>query len=542
MSIYIRNPERIDELFVQLEDDPEDDHHIAIEFRETLVKNMRSQTLEKGFVKDWIDSLETDSPLVEGVNAYCDWIYDDSFDGAQSALDQFSDGLAEAREKDWSNLAVFSIEQLVSLKAELGGFSPCDELMTVTEILYEEYVGSDVHLGNASRLINLVVEHSREADQDTLEKTVEYCDEQASLLRDAENFHSERNRLEQALELAEDVGRNPESFQTQIIESWDVERETTCESGSLREYILLQEALDNCQSFASSSTLKSWRAELQSIAPTAIEDMEEFEFSLEVPDEAVDALIHEFEEVADRESMEYALFSLVQMRPHAFAIPKSDPDQPERLTDALPRKKISAIGTSTSTDYKTEYEFASTFLERIIGSVFNELFDRGILEQRTVVNLVKRFDGLNEDDTAFTEEIMDHLLEGEHVAAFHIGIPHFERVLLKLLNRQGESILVEYEHGTRTNSLGTLIGKLGSYLDEEYVSYLLYMYTDPQGENRRNLTAHGHISYQEIDLRYPTTVLLDILAVGSSLTFDELVDEWGEPETLNAWTASQLSL
>lgn len=543
MAVYISTPERIDELFEEIEESPEDDYRLAVEFRENLVKHMQSETLDKSFVQDWLNDIETDHAILDGIAALCSWRYeDDEFAAAQDALDQFDTAVADAREKNWKNLAMFSLEQLVDLKAELSGFTPQGELQTAVDILHEDYDGADVHLGNASRLIDLVTDHSRGAEQDTFEQAFAYCDRQADLLHDAGNFHSERNRLDQALELAQVLEEDVAPLQDRYIDSWETERETECERGTTRDHALLQQTIEECRSFASSATIQRWEAELQAIAPSVVDDMTPIESTVEIPTELIDALIEDVEEIAERESQVYALFSLIQMRPHVMSIPKRDSEQPDGLTDVLPRKKISKMGASTSSDYKMGHELAHAFAERFVASVFTELFDRDIFGGEAVVDLVEYFDGVGEDDIAFTEEIVDQYVAEDHVAAFYIGVPHFERVLLNLLNHRGESILVEHEQGTRTNSLGTLIEKLRPYTNEEYVSYLDYMYTDPEGQNRRNLAAHGHLSYGEIDVRFATTVLLDLLSVGCDLCFDDLVAELGTPETLDAWTSSEWAL
>jgi len=108
-------------------------------------------------------------------------------------------------------------------------------------------------------------------------------------------------------------------------------------------------------------------------------------------------------------------------------------------------------------------------------------------------------------------------------------------MLLHQLNHHGQSIIGLKEDGTITSALGTLIGTLGDYLSDDYVDYLSYRYTDRSGQNRRNLAAHGLVSYDQIDRRYTTSLLLDLLAVSCALNHDTLAAELGDPADLPAW-------
>jgi hypothetical protein len=538
MGVYVVSPEIIDTLFADAEDEPDKNRNLAIALRRDIVENMWNETLDEPFVQDWIADIETDHPTIDGIDALCSWIYDDgddAFASAQTALDHFDAALTDVRDKDWHGMAVFLVEQRIKVKAGLSGVSTQVDLVTADDLLHDAYHGPDISLGDASRLVDLVIDHKHEATQDTLEQTLEYCEEQAAVLHDAEVFDTERHRLEQGIVLARYLDQDVTGLENRIIRSWDSQLETEYEGGSTRDYILVEKALDDCESFAPSSKLDEWKTRLQEIAPQAVEDMTVIEQTLELPTQAVDSLVAEIEAVAVDTSPEHALFSLVQQRPHIASVATQDPDHPEKVRDMFSQIKVSDIGTSVSTRYRTEHEIMFTIRELIVTQAVTEIFERDVLDRDAVLTLVDRFAGLEEEDIAFLTDIVDHYVRGEDVAAYHIGLPYFERMLLHQLNHRGESIIGLKEDGTITSALGTLFETLRNYLDDEYVDYLSYRYTERSGQNRRNLAAHGLVSYDQIDSRLTTSLLLDILAVGCSLNADSLATDLNSPANLPTW-------
>jgi hypothetical protein len=535
MGIYMSSPQRIDTLFDEIGAEPDNESYLAMEFRENLVKNMRSQTLDEEFVKNWLDEIETDHPMLDGIRALCGWVYHEDFDSAQAALTHFSDALYEAMENDWSNLTVFNLEQLVALNATLGGHTPCDELKTAVDVLEADYEGADVHHGNASILLQLIIENKEKAANETLQQALEYCQEQASTLHDDENFYSERNRLGQAITLARDLGRNVADLESRIVDSWDTQLDTEYEGGSTRDLILVGKAMQDCQDFAPSSKLDEWKQDMQEIATQAVEGMTEVEHSVGIEHSVIDALVDGVEALDDRESPVFALFSIAYFRPHVREVEKRDIDQPDSFRDAFNHVKVSELGTAGGTDYRTEEELEAVLMEQILTDVFRECFDRGVISGGSVIDLVERFAGLEEEDINYFNELVDHYANEEYIAAYHIGTPHFERVLLKMLNAKGESIIALKPDGTITSALGTLFEKLGAYTDTAYAEHLQYKYTERGGQNRRNLAAHGLVSYDQVDTRLTTGLLLDLLAVGCDLNHNGLVSELGDPEIPPGW-------
>lgn len=538
MGVYIVSPEMIDTLFADANENPDKNQQLAIALRRDIVENMWDETLDEAFVQDWLADVETDHPMIDSIDALCGWIYgdgDDAFASAQTALDHFDTALIDARDKGWHGMAVFLVEQRLEVKSGLSGVSAQDDLATAADLLHNAYRGTDVSLGDANRLVDLVIGHKHEATQDTLERTLEYCEEQATVLHDAEDFDTERHRLEQAIMIARYLNQDVTNLQDRIITSWDTQLEVEYEGGSTRDYSLVQKALDECESFASSSKLDEWKTRLQEIAPQAVEDMTVIEQTMELPTQVVDTLVAEIADVADNTSLEHALFSLVQQRPHVASVAAQEPDHSETVRDVYSNIKVSEIGTSVSTKYRDEHEIMFTIRELVVASVVTDLFERDVLDRDAVIALVDRFVGLEDEDITFFTDIVEHYVRKEDVAAYHIGLPHFERILLHQLNHRGESIIGLKEDGTITTALGTLFETLGNYLDDDYVEYLSYRYTDRSGQNRRNLAAHGLVSYDQIDRRHTTSLLLDLLAVGCTLNRAELAAELGEPADLQAW-------
>jgi len=74
------------------------------------------------------------------------------------------------------------------VKAGLSGVSAQGDLDTATDVLHDAYRGTDVPLCEASRLVDLVIDYKHEATQDTLQRTLEYCEEQSEVLYDSEDF------------------------------------------------------------------------------------------------------------------------------------------------------------------------------------------------------------------------------------------------------------------------------------------------------------------------------------------------------------------
>ena len=538
MGVYVVSPEMIDTLFADAKDDPGKNRNLAIALRKDIMANMWDETLDEAFVQDWLADIETDHPTIDGIDALYGWIYgdgDDAFASAQNALDHFDTALSDALDRDWYGLAVFLVEQQIKVKAGLSGVSAQGDLDTATDVLHDAYRGTDVPLGEASRLVDLVIDYKHEATQDTLQRTLEYCEEQSEVLYDSEDFDTERHRLEQAIMIARYLDRDVADLQDRIVTSWDTQLETEYEGGSLRDYILVEKALDDCDSVASSVKLDEWKTRLQELAPQAVEDMTVIEQTVELPTQAVDTLVNEVADIADDTSPEHALFSLVQQRPHAAPVATQNPDHTETVRDVFSQIKISDIGTSVSTRYRTEHEVMFTIRELIVARAVTNLFERDVLDRDAVIALADRFAGLEDQDNAFIIDIIDYYVSEEYVAAYHIGLPHFERMLLHQLNHHGQSIIGLKEDGTITSALGTLIGTLGDYLSDDYVDYLSYRYTDRSGQNRRNLAAHGLVSYDQIDRRYTTSLLLDLLAVSCALNHDTLAAELGDPADLPAW-------
>jgi len=64
--------------------------------------------------------------------------------------------------------------------------------------------------------------------------------------------------------IARYLDRDVADLQDRIVTSWDTQLETEYEGGSLRDYILVEKALDDCDSVASSVKLDEWKTRLKS--------------------------------------------------------------------------------------------------------------------------------------------------------------------------------------------------------------------------------------------------------------------------------------
>lgn len=305
---------------------------------------------------------------------------------------------------------------------------------------------------------------------------------------------------------------------------------------------IIEEAISECEEFADDEILNEWRLEKRAANREGIEE-EMKQMSLEPDDEFLsilgevcDTLVGNFEQSCKDESPEAAFAALIDI---SWFIPPSesgrsteDQDSSEdfgstSLRDIFPKRLVKPEGDSvpeerSDLNVDEAYPVQVRIHHSVLLRVLYRVMEQDLLKEANLYRLLNSIPGATEDDKAFLTDFFAAFFEGRHVEAIHLGLPRLEGLTKHQLENSGVAVTSQKNGEDLPKSLGGLFNLLDVHLDDDYLTFLKFRFTDDLGPEIRNQVAHGSIGYREANWNISASVLIELFRL--SIRIDRLED------------------
>lgn len=488
-------------------------------------------------IENELTDVEEEHPLLAAVRPLKRWIEDENYhDGAQPAIQHLEDAFEQGRENDNQNIAVFAAERLLRLRLSIGR----DAGSTVEDIvdsLESEFDGEDIHLGNFHTLLDIVIEHAGDVDDELLKRCVSVCEDRREIQRSQSNYRGERDTLDQIIDLKQELDLEVDDEQELLIESYQAGINQW--SNAQGKGAILKEALVSCSGFLNDEKEREWKRELRSANRTAIE--EEFtnvsppdEVEQEAVDEArenVDRIVEWFRSAAEDNPSTYVLYCLLRSDgyfPDWELVEEIESGAP--LASILPRTMLNREGDPIETEesplHGESERIPNAYVQqlqhwnRILGEALYQLTESRDISEVSFLHLLVLSDRLDPDNQLFLMDLIVAVFEERYSEAIHMGVSRMESVVTTLLEETGQSVTSVDGTDIQQAGLGGLLRTIEDTYSDNLGYCLRVQYTEKAGLNLRNRVSHGQILYGECHFLTAMQVLFDtfqlLVTVGDS--------------------------
>lgn len=484
-----------------------------------------------------LESTDADHSLLEALQGYQQWVDEQDYkNGAEHALEKYEEGIDQALDDCWFHVASWSLAAYIELSDSLNHEDRLQQAVDeAVELLEEQYSEFDTDEGSAGRILDAVSEADlRPIDSATLDRLIDFSWTRAEYTNKQHNYHAQRNYLRRIRRIQNQRDEYITDVQETLIESYDDEIEFQRTRGHLVTATTIEEALNECESFADEETLNRWRLEKRKENRKGIEQ-EMKSVAGEVPDEVAEnfttvanTLVENFENAATEFSPETAFLGLVKVPvflPHSNeeasdSGPQTDEEEEDlfpsaTLTDIFPQRHMTHEGDSISSEtsdidvpdgYIAEARLSIVLTARVVYKLINQ----GLIGEHHFFTLLESIDGATIDDKAFLTDFIIAFFEDRHAEAIHLGMPRLEGVIKHQLEASGTAVTGAKQGEDLPKTFGGLMNRLDGLLDEDYMTFLRFRYHDATGEALRNRTAHGELRYKEAHYDFSASLLVEI--------------------------------
>ncbi|MFB6144261.1 MAG: DUF4209 domain-containing protein [Candidatus Nanohaloarchaea archaeon] len=525
--------DRIERYFERAGEDPEDDYHLSSTLDNQFLTPIQEERINEEPTRELFKSLELDHPIFDAIESMLDGITSEEagIQEKEDALDELQETFENARQRNWINLATVSIDHKVKLiENHIGGKHPNDDVEQIVDFLESDFNSPEDTSASTLQLVDHIVENASYIDKDVVDRALDWLEDLRKQYHDRNNYASERMYLKKKKAIKETTGQDIEAANQKIIDSWDNEVEKK-EGSEMVKSGLLSQALEECKEFIDDGKKKEWKIELKKSRENSVDEMGVIEQRFTVKDEDVEEKLEEIQQLAEDNSEVYALASVIKSRPHYFP-PSIFKNRPQGIRGLLGQIQQNSAGGAVQTEsWKSEYNFQLVTHSHALAILFENY------QEDHIKDLIEDFldisESLGETEKIYFSRIVENLIEERYLEAYHIAIPHLERVLLNELGQQEEAVLALNEEGEYTKTLGSLLGELEDYFEEEYIEYLKHMYNESSGLNRRNTTSHGLLDPEYAGFKENIVLLLDLLYIVFKFEEDTYLEQIDEPEELS---------
>lgn len=491
-----------------------------------------------------LNSTEAEHPLIEALRNYRVWEEEREYErGAVPAFENYESGIEQALDKEWDSVAAWAFASYIELADDVSHEENLNQgARRAVNFLEETYSGPEAHEGNAGRIIEAISEADlRPIDDEVIERLVDFCWTRSDHVGERNNHYSQRKYLRRIKAINEQQDKSLDNIHRGLIESFNDEIDLKRDKAALATAAIIEEAIAECQDFADEEILNEWRLEKREANREGInkemkevnaEPNEELVSSFE---EACNMLVEDFSNGSKHESPEVAFAGLLSIpgfvpRPNAKQPQQKRHDRNEMwesvsLREMIPERLMKVEGDSVSggksdLDVDERYQMRAEFYHGLLLRVLYRLLERDLLREAHLYILLESIPGASVDDKAFLTDFLRAFFEERHTEAIHLGLPRLEGVAKRQLEEAGIAVTSDKRGEDLPKSLGGLFNLLGDYLEDDYVTFLKYRYTDDMGPEIRNRVAHGSIGYREANFDISASILIEVFRL--SMRIDEV--------------------
>jgi hypothetical protein len=537
---------RLRENLEQALQNPERDIHLALQLQR-LFEIVEQEEAVPNQIEEVLDEIE-ELPFDILFSQLEGWHSDNDFSEATDALDQLSELIDDAYERDWHSVATTLYHKRIKLKAGLSGHSPQAEIQAAHSHLLDHH--EDIHSNVMQSAFKIVDENTDTLSESDIHDWASLSDDIAVSHGEANQFIEQRRYLSYVIKFREGVGGDIESARERLIDSYDREAELKGQRSSHFRADILERGLDRCIEFLDEEKQEEWKRQSVEARLDAAEnemaevspDKELLEAVAEESRKNTERLMKWFETRAEmHDSSKYALYCLLCSdgylpsyeqalnAEHGLALP-------QMLETQVTSPEGHAIATNPSLRelgdeqirVPTGYVQNLMTMNRTLAGALHRLIDRGSLTEFDFYTLLE-IAPLSVDTRSFLVEGVIDLFEGNPAQSFALSIPHLESAIVDTLDEQNRSATAFTGDGTQQQTLGGMFNNLQSDIEDEYWAYLKVKYTDPRGPNLRNRWSHGQLRYFQANFQNAAILLVDVLKTTIQLNPTTYIAVFGFP-------------
>jgi hypothetical protein len=532
--------------FERAEAEPSKDYHLSYTLN-SIFRRLRERDVQHERLESNLSEFDQSHPLIDVIKPLQRWVEDREYeDGAKKAVSLFEDAYVDARQRDWHNIAILCLQQLVLIQKETGGKEIEVTVEKAVKFLEQDFNANKISVGNFHTLVDLVVENRKEVDDSLIQRCIDECEIRRRLQSRSGQYRNERSTLEKILRLKGHLNKDIESERERLIDSFESEIERP--SRNSLKAALLNEALNRCISFIDKEKKQDWKRDIRRYNRRAVRS-EFAEISLD--DEQATDLQQEGEENIRRLKQ---FFQNIPIEPHSstyalYCLLKSDGYLPSyelsqsvseeySITDVIPRITLSQEGDPIQTTESSledtdrlpnSYPMMVRHNNAILANTLYELIEEDALHEMDFIHLLNICQNLRVSDEAFLLDLIIAVFEERYPEAVHLGTPLIERVTTRLLENSGEAVTALKQGNIEQRSLGGLFDSIQEQTSTDFGMYLKARYTEKSALNLRNKVSHGQISYVECQFGNAALLLFDIFRIMVNISEAEYTAVFGPP-------------
>lgn len=473
-----------------------------------------------------IIELDRDHPLLNFVVGLSRWEeYEDYENGAEPALESLEESVRIALNEDWKGIAPTVLVERIRLLSQLNHTDDLDGAINdgVDFLIDKEEA---IPIGPVFDILDIIIENLNSIQgASTIDNLLQYLDSHAEKAMQANDFSNYRRLWRRNLQIrTETEGLEAQPARDEIINSY-------AQQISFHKYqnqhsqraTFAHEAIVECIEWIDEEQRVEWEQEFVNGNRQSIEQMAEVahepsEEEITELNDQLEGLIDGFNEQKDETHAIDAILWLINHDVFKPRIETAREISAGSITNIIQTRTITQEGVSYSQDEASEgrpqsYGAMVQMTQNIRQAVYHRLQNRELIDQGDFFILFNGRDELSADNLAYLTDFIINLFDHNYPAAVHIGMAQLEAVIRQLMEDHGQSILqLDSESGElKRRSLSGLLYQIADDIDEDWLAYMRYWYTDLSGQNIRNMIAHGYLPYSKANWGMAIIIIFDIL-------------------------------
>lgn len=181
-------------------------------------------------------------------------------------------------------------------------------------------------------------------------------------------------------------------------------------------------------------------------------------------------------------------------------------------------KNIKTINEDFESHLYIQIEREIRLESSLLRIIINHLKEDGIFTKDNIISFITKCPVVEEERIRIIERGLESYFQEDYLVTLHLLIPQIERILLKLLESYGGTIIKsdKKETGYQNRILDDLLRDklLIDNLGEEFTTYLRILLTDTRGWNLRNDICHGMANKNTFNIMTADRTVHAIMAFG----------------------------
>ncbi len=153
--------------------------------------------------------------------------------------------------------------------------------------------------------------------------------------------------------------------------------------------------------------------------------------------------------------------------------------------------------------------------DQILSDLLRTRVNDDILNREDFYGVIQSISGISQDDVKFLESAVDCYYDQKYDACYHLAITRLEGVIKRALQSRGEvTNALKPDDSIEQRGLEGLVDDILIERDPYLGYYIKYKYSNKQGQNLRNRSAHSQMFHAEMNPDNAILVLYDVLRAG----------------------------